>query len=44
MVLTKEYLSSLDEKTRADVIVKEYFKCALDIKYCIETYFTVNAV
>src|SRR5882762_2197363 len=41
MKLTKEYLTTLSSEIRKKEIIQEYIKCKLDIRYCIETYFTV---
>ena len=41
MQLTKEYLFTLPPAIRKLEILKEYIKCKQDIKYCIETYFTI---
>ena len=39
--LTKEYLDTLSPEHKKNIILHEYIKCKFDIKYCIETYFTV---
>lgn len=43
MRLTKEYLATIPVSDRRDIILKEYIRCKFDLKYCIETYFTVLA-
>lgn len=43
MALTTKMLMALPEHKRAETIALEYYKCSLDPKYCIETYFTVMA-
>lgn len=42
-MITTEYLMSLPRDKRKEVIQKERIKCAIDYKYLIETYFTVDS-
>src|ERR1035437_6792799 len=41
MKLTKKYLDTLNPERKREEIFFEYLKCKNDLRYCIETYFTV---
>ncbi|MEO6305574.1 MAG: hypothetical protein ABIP51_20590, partial [Bacteroidia bacterium] len=43
MAITIDYLRTLDKKGQQEAIILEYYKCSIDPKYCIETYFTVQS-
>lgn len=43
MKITKDYLKTLSDEDKRKAVLKEYYKCSLDPKYTIETYFTVQA-
>lgn len=41
--LSKEYLAKFKPEVASRKILKELIKCKIDVRYCIETYFTVLA-
>jgi len=41
-MLTLEYLGTLDDRTRTEVVLKEYIKCIRDPLYTIKNYFPIS--